>query len=200
MRYQGKITSWKDEQGFGFISPNGGGKQVFVHISAFSNRHRRPINNAVVTYEVNTEANNKLRAEHVKYVDEPARSNDGKLLLVFAIAFLACMSASVFFGKLPKLVFWLYVAASSITFIAYKRDKLAARSDQSRTPEKILHMLALLGGWPGAILAQRLFRHKSKKLSFQITFWATVMLNCLALAWLLYSQGTTLIDLIVSAM
>jgi len=184
MRHQGKITSWKDEQGFGFITPNGGGKQVFVHISAFSNRHRRPVNNEVVTYEVNTEANRKLTAEHVKYVDEPARLNDGTLLLVFAVAFIACMSASVFFEKMSKLVFWLYVAASSITFFAYKLDKSAARRNQSRTPEKTLHMLALVGGWPGAIVAQRVFRHKSKKLSFQVIFWVTILVNCIALGWL----------------
>lgn len=185
MRYQGKITSWKDEQGFGFITPNGGGKQVFVHISAFSNRHRRPVNNEVVTYEVNTEANGKLRAEHVKYIDEPVRSNDGTLLLVFAVAFLGCMSVSVFVGKLPPLVFWLYVAASSFTFMAYGLDKSAARRKKYRTPEKTLHLLALIGGWPGATVAQSVFRHKSKKLSFQISFWATIILNCIALGWFL---------------
>lgn len=57
MRYQGRITSWKDEQGFGFITPNSGGKQVFVHITAFSNRQRRPIDSEIVTFEVNKDTN-----------------------------------------------------------------------------------------------------------------------------------------------
>jgi uncharacterized membrane protein YsdA (DUF1294 family) len=130
-------------------------------------------------------------------IERPARSNNGTLLPAFAIAFLACVTISMLAGQLPALVFWLYWVASAMAFIVYKRDKSAAMRHQRRTPEKTLHLLALLGGWPGAILAQRLFRHKSKKLSFQITFWATIMLNCLALAWLLSPEGTTLIDFIV---
>ena len=41
MRYQGRITSWKDEKGFGFVTPNGGGDQMFLHISDFSERPKR---------------------------------------------------------------------------------------------------------------------------------------------------------------
>ena len=42
MRQQGRLTGWKDEQGFGFIEPDGGGAQVFVHIKSFTDRRRRP--------------------------------------------------------------------------------------------------------------------------------------------------------------
>jgi cold shock CspA family protein len=42
MRTKGKMTRWNDEKGFGFVTPRSGGKQVFVHITAFSNRKRRP--------------------------------------------------------------------------------------------------------------------------------------------------------------
>jgi len=193
MRYQGRITSWKDEQGFGFITPNGGGKQVFVHITAFSNRQRRPVGNDIVTYEVNKDRNGKLKAERVQFIDEREQSNDGALLLLFAVAFLACMAVSVFAGELPLLVLGIYLLASSCTLIAYKLDKAAAKRNHRRTPEKTLHLLALIGGWPGAIIGQKLFRHKSKKLSFQVTFWATIILNCAALAWLLSIDSLNLI-------
>jgi cold shock CspA family protein len=49
MRHQGKITSWKDEQGFGFITPNVGGNQVFVHVKAFIGRQKRPVGHEIVT-------------------------------------------------------------------------------------------------------------------------------------------------------
>lgn len=196
-RYQGRVIFWKDEQGFGFITPNSGGKQVFVHIIAFSNRQRRPILDEIVTYEITKEASGKLKAEHVHYIDEHVRSNDGTLLLFFAIVFLICMTISVFAGKLPLLVLEIYLLASICTLIAYKLDKTAAKSSHRRTPERTLHILALIGGWPGAIIGQKLFRHKSKKLSFQVTFWVTIILNCTALAWLLFMDGFAFVEAVM---
>lgn len=142
-RYQGRVTSWKDEQGFAFITPNSGGKQVFVHITAFSNRQRRPIFDEIVTYEITKEASGKLKAERVQYIDSHMRSNYGQLLLLFAIIFLVCMTISVFAEKLPLWVLGIYLLASSCTFIAYKLDKTAAKRNHRRTPEKTLHLL----GW-----------------------------------------------------
>jgi cold shock CspA family protein len=55
MRTRGKITSWNDEQGFGFITPGDGGKRVFVHIRAFSNRNRRPEINQMTSYALSTD-------------------------------------------------------------------------------------------------------------------------------------------------
>jgi uncharacterized membrane protein YsdA (DUF1294 family) len=48
-----------------------------------------------------------------------------------------------------------------------------------------LHLLALLGGWPGALIAQNLLRHKSQKTGFLLIFGATVVINCGALVWLI---------------
>jgi len=82
------------------------------------------------------------------------------------------------------LLLGFYLAASIVTFIFYALDKAAAQSHRARTPERTLHMLSLLGGWPGALLAQKLLRHKSGKLSFQAWFWLTVVLHCVVAAWL----------------
>jgi uncharacterized membrane protein YsdA (DUF1294 family) len=74
-----------------------------------------------------------------------------------------------------------YLAASVAAVLAYGVDKSAAERDRWRVKESTLHMLALVGGWPGALIGQRVFRHKSRKPSFQAGFRATVVLNCLAL-------------------
>lgn len=193
MRYQGKITNWKDDQGFGFIAPNGGGKQVFVHIKSFTNRQRRPVGNEIVTYKLKTDAEDREQAVSVAFVGERVPSatphGRGNASLISTVAFLVFVAGAAFAGKLPFAVLGFYLVASAVAFISYAFDKSAARNDQWRTPESTLHLFALVGGWPGALVAQRLLRHKSKKQSFQIVFWFTVALNCGALGWILSSSG-----------
>lgn len=70
MRHQGRITTWKDDKGFGFIAPNGGGEQVFVHISSFSNRERPPEGNELVTYELKADGKRRAQANTVAFVGE----------------------------------------------------------------------------------------------------------------------------------
>jgi uncharacterized membrane protein YsdA (DUF1294 family) len=67
------------------------------------------------------------------------------------------------------------LALSIFTFFAYRSDKLRAEAGEWRVPESTLHFAALVGGWPGAFLAQRRFRHKTSKVSFQIVFWIVVL-------------------------
>jgi uncharacterized membrane protein YsdA (DUF1294 family)/cold shock CspA family protein len=193
MRYQGKITNWKDDRGFGFITPNGGGQQVFVHIMSFATRQKRPVGNEIVTYELKTDPNGRARAENVAFIGEhvPTRASHRRsnVSLIFVVAFLVFVAGSVFTRKLPFAVLGLYLSASAAAFLAYAFDKSAAKNDQWRTQESTLHLFALLGGWPGALAAQRLLRHKSKKKSFQKVFWATVVLNCSAFGWLFSSSG-----------
>lgn len=85
---------------------------------------------------------------------------------------------------------FLYIAASAAAFIAYGVDKSAAQSGRWRTPERTLHVLSLIGGWPGALIAQRVFRHKSRKQSFRTAFYVTIAVNCLAvLVWVYILRG-----------
>jgi uncharacterized membrane protein YsdA (DUF1294 family) len=58
--------------------------------------------------------------------------------------------------------------ASGLAFGLYWMDKRSALADRRRVPENRLHLAGLLGGWPGALLAQQMFRHKTRKASFQI--------------------------------
>ncbi len=73
----------------------------------------------------------------------------------------------------------------------YAKDKYAAKRDGWRTAESTLHTLSLLGGWPGAKIAQSFLRHKSKKIVFRITYWLTVIANCGLLYWLITPKGST---------
>lgn len=68
----------------------------------------------------------------------------------------------------------IYLAMSLLCFFVYWRDKRLAINGQQRIPEMRLHLLELLGGWPGGLLAQRLIRHKNRKLAYQVKFWLIV--------------------------
>jgi uncharacterized membrane protein YsdA (DUF1294 family) len=118
---------------------------------------------------------------------------------MFAVFFLVFVVVAVLAGRLPIAVLALYLVASLVAFFAYAFDKSAALRNQWRTQESTLHLFALLGGWPGALAAQRLLRHKTAKASFQATFWVTVVLNCGALGWLFSPSGARTLQSVLGA-
>lgn len=92
-------------------------------------------------------------------------------------AFLGVVCMLSLAGVLPLWIAALYSMMSLVLFLAYAADKSAAQRGRWRTSETALHLLALAGGWPGAMAAQQLFRHKTQKQPFQRVFWATVLAN-----------------------
>ncbi|MFO2463548.1 DUF1294 domain-containing protein [Pseudomonas sp. 15FMM2] len=85
-----------------------------------------------------------------------------------------------------------YGIVSVLTFLLYWSDKRKAQSDSWRTPEKVLHALELAGGWPGGLVAQQVFRHKTRKVSYQMVFWAIVLLHQVFWIDQLFLGGTLL--------
>lgn len=75
------------------------------------------------------------------------------------------------------VVLLVYAAASLASIVMYFLDKRAARLGRWRVREKTLHAIALCGGWPGALLAQRWFRHKTVDRSFRRVFFGIVALH-----------------------
>lgn len=102
------------------------------------------------------------------------------LLLLFAALF----AAAAYLWQAPPLAAGLYLAGSAICFVMYALDKAAAKAGRWRTSEGALLFWAFACGWPGAIVAQKLMRHKSHKRSFGNRFLATVALNTAIFAYL----------------
>jgi uncharacterized membrane protein YsdA (DUF1294 family) len=90
------------------------------------------------------------------------------------------------------IVLAAYGLLSVVTFTTYGADKSAAVNGRWRTSESTLHLLALAGGWPGALAGQRVFRHKTRKQPFRAIFWLTVAVNCAVLAWFVVEEPVTL--------
>lgn len=195
MRHQGRISSWKDDKGFGFIAPHDGSAPVFIHIKAVGDRGRRPLVGDIVSYEVRADDRGRHQATDVVLADHRSAGPDRRharrsvFRIVIAICTLALFAAAVGIGLLPFPLAAVYGAASGLAFLAYALDKSAARADRWRISENTLHLFGLAGGWPGALVAQQALRHKSSKASFQLVFWTTVVINCGATAWLLSPSG-----------
>lgn len=122
-----------------------------------------------------------------------AASNTPRILLLFSVVFLALTVGATLWHMLPLTIALGYLCLSLLTFIAYAIDKSAAKRGKWRTQESTLHILALMGGWPGAVIAQQLLRHKSVKTSFRTVFYFTLIANLLLLAYGLHSGATALL-------
>jgi uncharacterized membrane protein YsdA (DUF1294 family) len=120
--------------------------------------------------------------------EKTKRKNDS-LSVIAAAFFLVIVGVSVLTAQIPPLILALYMVVSLLTFIMYAVDKSAAKKGVWRIQESTLHLLSLAGGWPGALVAQQKLRHKSKKQSFRLVFWVTVLLNCGAFVWLFTPTG-----------
>lgn len=186
-RQTGTLTQWDDAKGYGFITPDGGGARLFVHIKAFGLRPQRPFVGERVSYEPGTDAQGKRRAQAVQGLARRAvapapASRDGGRVLLLVPAFAASVLACHLVWGVPNWLWGVYSALSMATFIVYALDKRAAARGEWRVAENTLHLLALAGGWPGALLAQHTLRHKSSKLAFRRVYWGTVALNVAAFA------------------
>ena len=111
------------------------------------------------------------------------------LAISIAAIFLSVVAGLAIVGSLPFAVLAVYLVASLFASLAYAVDKLAAGENRRRIPESTLHLLGLAGGWPGALVARHVFRHKTMKQPFIVAFWGTVVLNCCALVWMLSPPG-----------
>ena len=110
-------------------------------------------------------------------------------LLLLAFGYVAL---TVYYQAIQRLPIWflyLVIASNVISFLCYGLDKLAAVKQWQRTPEKHFYALALLTGWPGSVLGQVMFNHKTTKASFRRWFYFMSIINVMTtLAYLFWEQ------------
>ena len=176
---KGRLTQWDDAKGYGFITPDDDSPKLFVHIKAFGLRPQRPFIGERLSFSEGRDAQGKRRAVDVQSLEpRPAAAprDDGRVLLL--IPAFACLVLIVhLMWHLPNWFWGAYSAMSTATFIVYWLDKRASVRGGWRVAEGTLHWLSLACGWPGALLAQHLLRHKSAKQKFRRIYWLTVAVN-----------------------
>lgn len=190
MRLVGRITDWNDAKGFGFVVPNGGGDRAFVHVNEFQRGSRRPVTGDLISYLASTDQRGRLNAKQIRHAGQKiAQPRTPSRVPRAALGFgaLATAAGLAVAGIIPLALLVGMAGLSVLAYLIYWLDKSAAQRTAQRTPESTLHLLSLAGGWPGALIAQQQFRHKTIKQPFQSVFWATVVLNMAVLAWLVKS-------------
>lgn len=194
MRFQGTLCNWNDERGFGFIKPDGGGQDIFVNVKAFPRGQSRPTDGMRLSFQIEAGPEGKKRAAAVAYIDRTkvARSpavtrsveRSGPPWPILSVFSLGGFPFLYLWGWLAWGVSWYvllaYLLLSLTTYFTYMVDKDAAEQKAWRVSEANLHILALVGGWPGATLAQQFLRHKSKKMEFRVIHWLVTFINIAA--------------------
>ena len=179
---EGIVVKFDKKRGFGFIRSEQFSEDVFVHLQNI--REQQPLSQGQQV-EFDTEQTDKgLSAINVI----PGKKQTSPYWLYGMIAIIMTVGLMMF------LLFYLnwhlivaYLASINLsTLLFYGYDKMIAGSSLLRVPEWILHILSICGGSPAGLIAQKMFRHKSIKKSFQLIYWAIVIIQVGILTWLIF--------------
>lgn len=198
----GKVVEWNDDRGFGFIQPLAPpGERLFLHVRDYRQDGRRPQAGELVKYRRERQADGRWKASRVHRATAPAsrarpsppRRTAWRIPAAFqwllVAAYAALLAWAIEHGRLPLELALGLLLLSAATWVAYALDKDAATRGRWRISEGSLHLMELLGGWPGALAAQQLLRHKTRKPRYRLAFWSMTLAHIAAmLVWVFWSH------------
>lgn len=200
MRDQGRLVEWFDDKGYGFIQPNDEAKdRVFLHIKDFAQKGPRPLVGCALEYVVQLDGQGRFKAKQVTYLKasqakklskksnsvDTQSSSKLQPMQILCVIYIIALVILTTTGLLDSLALFFISIINVMTYWFYSQDKEAAQLNQRRVPENTLHILAFLGGWPAAWLAQQRLRHKTQKQPFRKVYFCTIFFNILLILWLI---------------
>lgn len=197
---QGTIIDWNQARGAGHVLADDGEHWPF-HSSDWRGE-RRPRAGQPVSFSVRRQPDGRNCAGQVHPRDAGVRKPSARAAAsarprrrqraagslpwlwtgMCVAAYATLLGVAVERARLPVQALYVSLLLCTAAWIAHALDKRAARHGRRRIPEARLHLLELIGGWPGALLAQRMLRHKNRKPRYQAVFWSLVALHTGAVA------------------
>ena len=204
LRLQGTVSYWRDDKGFGFVTTDNAGR-VFFHIRDFEfTPTRRPQQGDRISFQLNLDKQHRCYATVIQLEDTAVVTKKSNKVVApdfyqilqqswyFRYLFFALLLLSLLAGSFAFTVPLFYLEASLFTYWLYQMDKqLACSGQSSRLPEESLQMFSLIGGWPGALIAQKRLHHKVHKMPFQREFRIVIYGNSCFLLWLVSDSGVS---------
>lgn len=202
-RLSGIVSYWRDDKGFGFVSI-GNAERLFFHIRDFTvPPSQRPQQGDKLSFQLGIDKQQRSYAVAIRLeeaavtsvkaipISGPNFAQAQQQARYFRYVFFVLLLLSLLAGSFVFTVPLFYLEASLFTYWLYQIDKkLAASGQHSRLPEESLQMFSLIGGWPGALLAQKRLHHKLHKAPFQREFRFVIYGNSCFLLWLLSEPGS----------
>jgi uncharacterized membrane protein YsdA (DUF1294 family)/cold shock CspA family protein len=175
---QGIVVHYNKEKGYGFIEIEEQKDDIFIH-------HSKITNASELSQGQSVEFQLKKTSTGLSAINLVAGAKQRSPYLIFGVLslFVVLTISTLLYEKIQPILTYL-IAINITTFLLYGYDKLIAGGEKLRVPEYNLHALALLGGSPSGLFAQKLFRHKTIKGSFQLVYWLIVLAQIGLLYWL----------------
>lgn len=183
MEIEGVLQDWHDDKGYGFIAIEGSRTRYFAHIHAFRSKYPRPRDGDKCSFSATSDSEGRPRATQI------LRPGFDQTRPSYTIPFLTSAAYALWIGFLyhqgliPNEMPIALVALSLVSFGLYGLDKRRAKRHAFRISEARLHLIDLLGGWPGGWFAQLFFRHKISKPSFYYMFYLGILIHIFFLAY-----------------
>jgi len=178
--HEGFVIYYNKEKRYGFINSKKHDRNIFVHFSKIENAKE-------LSQGQQVEFDIKETSKGLSAINVIAGEKQYSPYLIFGIS-SAFIIGSIFyllyFYQKINPIFSYLIAINITTFMLYGYDKLISAGEKLRVPEYNLHALALLGGSPAGLSAQKFFRHKTIKSSFQLVYWLIVFVQIGLLYWL----------------
>jgi uncharacterized membrane protein YsdA (DUF1294 family)/cold shock CspA family protein len=167
-----EIVEWDRQKGYGFLQV--GKQRVFLHRRDFVEHHKKPAVGDAVRFMLGKDAKGRTCATNAMHVNDGGRITVLNVLVTVGLLVLPTIALQRRAADFRWVGAYVLVLGA-LTYWAYAHDKRRAREKEWRVSEGGLHLLELLGGWPGAFVAQRRLRHKCSKGSYQVVFWLIVL-------------------------